>query len=108
MSVPKTNEKVIYLLKALQMLQTLDDESLSLTFKFLDDLLTDKELIEFANRFYVSGLLLTGKSYVEIEKITGVSSTTIARISKCLVAPNSGYSIVLAEFNKQNPDIFEA
>ena len=36
-------------------------------------------------------MLADGKSYAAIEKATGASATTIARVSKCLAYGSGGY-----------------
>jgi TrpR-related protein YerC/YecD len=46
--------------------------------------MTEKEMLEFSRRFEVAKMLDQGISYARIEKKTGMSSTTIARISKAL------------------------
>jgi TrpR-related protein YerC/YecD len=56
---------------------------------FLKDLMTAKELVEFTNRFEVAQMLDEKKTYTQIEKQTGMSSTTIARVSKFLSGNNS-------------------
>jgi len=53
-------------------------------FNFLRDLLSEKEMVEFSRRFQVAKLLSNKVSYAQIEQQTGMSSTTIARISKFL------------------------
>jgi len=58
---------------------------------FLLDLMTEKEMLEFSRRFEVAKMLDQGISYARIEKKTGMSSTTIARISKALKWDNMGY-----------------
>lgn len=63
--------------------------------EFLIDLLTENEIKEFTNRFLVAKMLNEGKSYLVIESETRMSSTTIARVSKCLKRPNSGYQTVI-------------
>jgi len=60
-------------------------------FEFMLDLLTEKEILEFSRRFEVAKMLEDGISYAIIEKKTGMSSTTIARISKALNSENMGY-----------------
>ena len=67
---------------------------------FLKDLMTTKELLEFSNRFEVAKMLDEKKTYIEIEKKTGMSSTTIARVSKCLWANNWWYKTGLAILKK--------
>lgn len=63
--------------------------------RFFRDLLTEAELKEFANRWRVARMLARGVSYVEIEKRTGMSSTTIARIQKWLTKGMGGYRLIL-------------
>ena len=67
---------------------------------FLRDLLTEAELKEFANRWKVAQLLAKKTDYKKIEKETGMSSTTIARISKWLVSGTGGYQLVIKKLNK--------
>lgn len=64
-------------------------------YNFLRDLLSSKEIIEFCNRFEVAKMLENKISYKEIEQKTGMSSTTIARISKFLNWENRGYKIAI-------------
>jgi len=63
--------------------------------KFLRDLLTEAEISEFANRWHVAKLLDKNVQYKDIEKETGMSSTTIARISKWLNNGTGGYKLML-------------
>jgi len=53
--------------------------------KFLRDLLTEAEIKEFTNRWKVAQMLNKKIDYKAIEKETGMSSTTIARINKWLI-----------------------
>jgi TrpR-related protein YerC/YecD len=62
---------------------------------FIQDLMSPKEIIELSNRWKVAQLLWDGVSYIEISQQTGMSSTTIARISKCLNADEGGYVYML-------------
>lgn len=63
--------------------------------KFLRDLLTEKEIKEFTNRWKVARMLEKKVSYEKIEKETGMSSTTIARIQKWLTNGMGGYRLML-------------
>src|SRR3989338_11072975 len=63
--------------------------------KFLRDLLTEAEIKEFANRWKVAQMLDQKISYEEIEKETGMSSTTIARVQKWLTHGEGGYKLML-------------
>jgi TrpR-related protein YerC/YecD len=63
--------------------------------EFLLDLLSTEELKELSNRWQVAKMLNDKIPYTQITEQTGMSSTTIARISKCLNRENSGYKTIL-------------
>lgn len=63
--------------------------------RFFRDLLTEKEIIEFARRWKVARMLNKGIKYTEIEQETGMSSTTIARIHRWLKGGMGGYRLML-------------
>lgn len=63
--------------------------------RFFRDLLTEKEVVEFGQRWKVARMLEKGISYAKIERETGMSSTTIARIQKWLKGGMGGYALVL-------------
>ena len=60
---------------------------------FLEDLCTIQELISISQRLRVASLLVDGKSYTEVKEITGVSSTTISRVNRCLTYGDGGYKL---------------
>ena len=62
---------------------------------FFRDLLTEAEIKEFANRWKVAQMLNEKVPYEVIAKETGMSSTTIARISKWLNDGMGGYKFML-------------
>ncbi len=63
--------------------------------RFLRDLLTESEIKEFANRWLATRMLNEEISYTNIQEKTGLSTTTIARISKWLQKGKGGYRLVL-------------
>lgn len=67
---------------------------------FLRDLLTEREIKEFVNRWKVVRLLDKKMPYEEITEKTGMSSTTIARISKWLHDGMGGYQLMLERLRK--------
>lgn len=69
---------------------------------FFRDLLTEAELDEFGNRWLAARMLNDGVSYNVIQKTTGLSTTTIARISKWLKRWRGGYKLMLKRFPLQN------
>lgn len=63
--------------------------------RFFRDLLTEAEIKEFSNRWRVANMLNSKTDYIKIEKETGMSSTTIARISNWLKNGMGGYRLVI-------------
>lgn len=90
-------KKIDELLRAIL---TIDD--LKEAKNFFRDLLTEKELIEFGNRWQVAKMLVQKISYLEIQKETGLSSRTIARVAKWLFSGKGGYQKVLSKKNKHH------
>jgi len=85
------------LFKAILALKDLDEAR-----RFFRDLLTEEEIKEFANRWQVAQMLSQKVPYTQIEKQTGMSSTTIARIAKWLNRGMNGYKLMLNRVNHQN------
>lgn len=69
---------------------------------FLRDLLTQEEIAEFGNRWMAAQMLSQKIPYTIISKQTGLSSTTIARISKWLNKGMGGYKLILSRFAKHH------
>lgn len=78
------------LIEAILSLKTTDE-----TRRFLRDLMTEGEIIEFAKRLEAARLLSRDVQYNAIIEKTGLSSTTIARVSKYLKGSLGGYRLVL-------------
>ena len=78
------------LIEALLALKNTDE-----TKRFLRDLMTVGEINEFASRLEAARLLSKDVQYNTIIENTGLSSTTIARISKWLKGSLGGYRIIL-------------
>jgi len=64
--------------------------------KFLRDLLTEEEIIEFGKRWQAARMLQRQIPYTQIIKATGLSSTTVARVAKWLKRGAGGYRLVLS------------
>jgi len=89
--MPKWDNKTTEdLLKA-----TLELRNLNEAKRFFRDLLTEAEIIEFAKRWQTARMLDEKIPYSKIEKKTGLSSTTIARVSKWLNKGKGGYRLML-------------
>lgn len=84
------NAKTRNLMEAIIALQTAAEAR-----RFFRDLLTEEELIEFGKRWEAAQLLDKKISYSKIIQKTGLSSTTIARVSKWLNTGMGGYTLML-------------
>lgn len=71
--------------------------------RFLRDLMTEKEIEEFAKRLQTAEMLAAKMPYSTIEKITGLSSTTVARVSKWLSGKEGGYKTIISKLHHHNP-----
>ncbi len=60
---------------------------------FLRDLCTPAEIQAMADRWAVVEWLRRGLPYREIQRITGVSVTTIGRVARFVAGGNGGYSL---------------
>jgi len=70
--------------------------------KFLRDLLTEQELLEFGRRWRAAQMLAVKIPYTEIVKETSLSSTTVARVAKWLNTGMKGYKTALAKQTKNH------
>ena len=61
---------------------------------FFEDLCTNKELEQMAERAYAARLLMEGKTYTQIIAQADISSATLSRVSRC-VQYGKGYSSIL-------------
>ena len=99
---PKTKD----LFKAILSLENLSEAK-----KFFRDLLTEPEIIEFSKRWQVAQMLAKNIPYSKIEKQTGLSSTTVARVAKWLNRGKGGYKLMLKRLSNQiyhhNSSFFE-
>ena len=74
--------------------------------RFFRDLLTKQEIIEFGKRWQVARMLSKKIAYPVIGKQTGLSSTTIARVSKWLNKGMGGYKLILQRLHHHNSSSF--
>lgn len=87
---PVPREHIDELYRAILQLESLDECR-----SFLGDLLTEHEVNELADRWRVARMLTDGISYTVIEKETGASSRTIARVAAWLKTGKGGYRMML-------------
>ncbi|OGM00715.1 hypothetical protein A2480_04760 [Candidatus Uhrbacteria bacterium RIFOXYC2_FULL_47_19] len=85
------------LIKAILLLKNADE-----TQRFLRDLMTEKEIKEFAKRLKAAEMLTEKIPYSTIEKETGLSSTTVARVAKWLNGKGGGYKIIINKLHHHN------
>lgn len=93
------NKEYQQLLKAILALSTPDEAR-----RFLRDLMTEKEIDEFSKRFQAAELLTAQVPYLAIEQKTGLSSTTVARVSKWLRGQAGGYRTVINKLHHHGTD----
>ncbi len=67
---------------------------------FFKDIFTFQEVESIAQRLEVACHLTEGKSYVDINKLTGASTATICRVSKALNYGDGGYKTVIERLEK--------
>ena len=63
--------------------------------QFLLDLCTPAEVEAMVDRWWTASLLRQGRSYREINEITGVSVTTIGRVARYMNMGEGGYRLAL-------------
>lgn len=93
----KTKQDLNNLYKAILSLQT-EEECAA----FFDDICTIQEIEALAQRLEVAFKLIEGKSYIDINKLTGASTATIGRVSKCLNYGDGGYKVVIDRMVKKD------
>ena len=91
------NKENKQLIKAILSLETLDEAK-----RFLRDLMTEKEIVEFTKRLQTAEMLIAKTPYSVIEKKTGLSSTTVARVSKWLNGKEGGYKTIISRLHHHN------
>lgn len=94
------NQKTEDLLKAILALRNIKEAK-----KFFRDLLTEAEILEFGKRWQAAKMLNQEIPYSKIEKETGLSSTTVARVAKWLNKGMGGYKLMLKRLNSHHHNI---
>ena len=80
------SKEVDFLFDAILQLKNEDE-----CYQFFEDLCTNKELEQMAERAYAARLLIEGKTYTQIIAQADISSATLSRVSQC-VQYGKGYS----------------
>ena len=92
----KDNEQNFELLSSLLLKIRNKQEALN----FLQDIFSNKELGTLALRVQIAKMLHEGLSYIEIEKATGLSSATIAKVNEALKYGRDGLRTVLERIKR--------
>ncbi|MBQ7377420.1 MAG: TrpR YerC/YecD [Clostridia bacterium] len=69
---------------------------------FFEDVCTIKELRDISQRLKTAKMLAQGANYAEIGKVTGMSTATISRVSKCLEYGGGGYQTIIDRLKEQD------
>ena len=89
-----SSPRIRVLVTSLQVIRSRDEMR-----AFLEDLMSEQELEVFAKRLQAADMLNESIPYSLIQKETGLSSATIARVAKKLLSDIGGYRMVLAHIN---------
>ncbi|SCY72269.1 YerC/YecD family TrpR-related protein [Alkaliphilus peptidifermentans] len=76
-------------------------ESIEECYRFFEDVCTIKELQSISQRLEVAKLLKAGKTYSDIEEVTGASTATISRVNRCLHYGADGYKLILQRLEEE-------
>ena len=68
---------------------------------FLDDLLTEEEILDLAQRLKIGKSILDGKSYDEISKKIGTSTSTVSKIGQILKYGKGGLEKTLKKIKSK-------
>ena len=68
--------------------------------EFVSDMFTPSEARTFISRWKAAQMLYDGTPYVEIQKTTGLSSATVARVSQALQYGTGGLKRILERMGK--------
>jgi uncharacterized protein YerC len=74
---------------------------------FLKELMTEKEIDSFVKKLKAACMLYDAVPYSHIQQVTGLSSATIAQISKKLADKDSGFQQIIKKFNPHGRRYFE-
>ncbi len=67
---------------------------------FIQDLFTDEETLDFAQRIKIANYILADKTYEEIEKLIPVSSSTISKIGQVIKFGRGGFKLTQIKTKK--------
>ena len=91
------NEGYQLLVKALISIQNEED-----CHRFLEDLMTRKEMMDIAQRMLVAKMLSDQIVYNKIVEETGASTATISRVNRSYLYGAGGYASILAKIKEES------
>ena len=100
--IKNEQKKIDNLIRVITNLKTTNE-----SWRFLRDLMTENELREFANRWQAAQMLSQNIPYTKITKETGLSSTTVARVSEWLKNGMNGYKKVIQQSHHRSVKLRE-
>jgi len=68
---------------------------------FIEDLFTEEETLDFAQRIKIANYILHDKTYEEIEKLIPVSSSTISKIGQVIKFGKGGFKLIATKIKKR-------
>ena len=89
------NAELDYLAKSILRLRTIEEIK-----NFLKDLFSPKELDSIILRIQIAKFLAKNKTYLEIQRETGASPTTISKINQSLKYGNDGLKLAIERLKK--------
>ena len=69
-------------------------------YEFLNDICTIQELEKMSQRLEAAKLLSEGITYEKVIEQTGISSTTLSRVSRCIKYGDGGYTKIIEKLKK--------
>ena len=63
--------------------------------------MTRAEIVEFSNRLRAAEMLSEKSPYSLVEQVTGMSSTTVARVQRWLKQGKGGYKMILERLKEK-------
>ncbi len=77
-------------------------ENMEECYRFFEDVCTIKEIQSISQRLQVAKLLKEGKTYSDIEEVTGASTATISRVNRCLHYGADGYKLMMEKLEENS------
>lgn len=75
-------------------------KSISSLEKFLDDLLTEQEITDLAQRLKIAKQFEGGKSYLEVSDKVDASTTTITKVGQAIKYGKGSFTKLFSKFHK--------